>query len=104
MYQPPPAMQFNPVNFGSLAPNPMQLGMQIAQMNRPQGGQQPTQGGIFGAIQNAMSPSGGPQGQADPTSSTPPQMGMLSGLLQKLGMGGGGMPSGPAPTALTGMW
>lgn len=122
MYTPPQMMNMPIPKFGSLAPNNMQMGMNIANSLRsPQ--QQPTamgggdpsaqpQGmqGILGALTSAM--RGQPQAGAPVApgggSAAPPQMGMLGAMMQKLGMGGGAQSpaggTGPTPTALTGMW
>lgn len=129
MYTPPPAMQFNPVNFGSLAPGG-QLGQlaSVLKQGQPQGGQTPLQNALWGNQTPDAQPTapGAPAGQAPAPQGGMLQMGMLGGLLpalmQKLGMGGaaaaggvlpalgskglGGVEggSGPTPTALTGLW
>lgn len=139
-YTPPPWMQMDVPKFGSLAPNNVGAAMSLYNMNRPQpaagaapGGQQPGAGGLLGALSSAMqgNPQGGlakqlfgggqPMPQAGPMPggpTAPPQMGMLGGLMQKLGgmggmfggAGGGAPPMGGAggggltPTALSGLW
>lgn len=103
-YMPPPQLQFNPVNFGSMAP----------------GGLDPKMMAVLGQnLKGLMGPGQpGPAAPGAPDQSGPPQMGMLSGLMQKLGMSGGAAPSpmgggmgamggpmgGISPTALTGLW
>lgn len=118
-YTPPAWMNMGTPAFGSMAPGGQQPGAapglgQIA-------GQLP-QGGLLGAVSSAMqgNPTGGlakqlfgaagPQPPSAPggAPAAPPQMGLLTGLMQKLGMGGagGGMggAGGISPTALTGLW
>lgn len=118
-YTPPAWMNMGAPAFGSLAPqNPAAA---LGQQPGGQGAQVP--GGVLGAISSAMqgNPTGGlakqlfgqPQAPAPGAApGAPPQMGLLTGLMQKLGMGGAGAgagagasgPGGISPTALTGLW
>ena len=112
MYQPPPMMQFSPVKFGGAGGG--QMGalaglLKQLQPNQTQANQQQYPGGMLGAMTSAVqgNPQGGLAKQLFGGGTNPAQMGLLSGLMQKLQGGGMTNPTpmaGPAPTALTGLW
>lgn len=120
MYQPPPWMQFPGANFGSMAPQSPVGGM--GAMQQPGAASMP-QGGLLNSISSALqgNPTGGLAkqlfggigGQQPPqapgaTMQSPPQMGLLTQMLQGLGGGAGAATGGGAagfsPTALSGLW
>lgn len=117
MYQPPPWMQFPGANFGSMAPQSPMGGM--GAMQQPGAASMP-QGGLLNSVTSALqgNPTGGLAkqlfggigGQQPQVPGATPQMGLLTNMLQGMGIGGGGANSagggagGFSPTALSGLW